>query len=275
MTHSNSHYSLNDLVYLMQRLRAPEDGCAWDIQQTYRTITSSTLEEAYEVVDAIEQGDFAQLREELGDLLFQVIFYSQLASEDGRFSFADIVSGLTAKLVRRHPHVFPDGTLNSHRDSTLSADDIKQRWENLKQEERAQKGLTGILSDVPIGLPAIPRAQKLQKRAAAVGFDFANAADVLNKLQEEIAELQHAITQGQANAIEDEMGDVFFTLANLCRHLHLDGEKSLRHANQKFTARFQFIEQTLLAQGLQWSSQSPEALDQLWGLAKNSPTDPV
>lgn len=264
-------YTLVDLLYLMARLRDPETGCPWDIAQDFRSITPSTIEEAYEVVDAIEQGDMAQLRDELGDLLFQVIFYCQLGEEQGCFNFAEVVDGLTAKLVRRHPHVFSDGQLHSVMDSpAVVAQDIKQRWEAIKQQERENKGLQGVLADVPVALPAISRAQKLQKRAAGVGFDFADTSAVIEKIQEELAELQESLINGEPDAIEDELGDVFFTLVNLSRHLHLDGEKSLRRANQKFTQRFNWVEHYLQQQGLTWADQAPAELDNLWRLAKLS-----
>lgn len=266
-------YTLTDLLYLMERLRDPATGCPWDIAQDFRSITPSTIEEAYEVVDAIEQGDFTQLRDELGDLLFQVIFYAQLGREQGCFDFAQVVDGLTAKLIRRHPHVFKDGQLNALAvSSEVESQDVKVRWELIKQQERENKGLRGVLADVPNALPAMSRAQKLQKRAAGVGFDFADTASVMARLQEELVELQESLNEADADAIEDELGDVFFSVVNLSRHLHLDGEKSLRRANLKFTQRFNWVEHYLQQQGLSWSTQTPAELDELWRLAKMSST---
>ncbi len=186
-----TQYSVDDLLYLMARLRDPESGCPWDIKQDYASIAPSTLEEAYEVVDAIEKQDFVHLKEELGDLLFQVIFYSQLGKEDERFEFASVVSDLVAKLIRRHPHVFPDGTLQSRIDNrnTLQAD-VKARWEAIKQQEREAKGAQGLLADVPLNLPALSRAAKLQKRAASVGFDWDNVYGPIAKVRVEWVSLK-------------------------------------------------------------------------------------
>ena len=268
---SSPGYGLEDLLYLMRRLRDPLHGCPWDVKQNYRSIAPSTLEEAYEVVDAIEREDYQHLKDELGDLLFQVIFYAQLAQEEGRFDFYNIVSGLTEKLVRRHPHVFPDGNLREYINATtIDQDQIKRQWEAIKLEERKAKGEQSLLADVPSGLPALSRAQKLQKRAATVSFDFAHVGAALQKLREELAELELAISQHASGEIEEEMGDVFFSLVNVSRHLNLDGEKSLRRANEKFIARFTCIEKHLLEQGLHWQDQSAEQLDKLWELAKNS-----
>lgn len=250
----------------MQRLRDPKTGCPWDIAQNYETIAPSTLEEAYEVVDAIEKKDFAHLKEELGDLLFQVIFYSQLGDEEQRFNFNDVVSTLVAKLVRRHPHVFPDGTLQSKIDNrdSLSAD-VKARWEAIKQEERAAKGAQGVLDDVPLNLPALSRAAKLQKRAASVGFDWDNVQGPIAKISEELEEVEQELREKNLAGVEEELGDLFFAVVNVSRFLKIDPEQALRKANLKFSQRFEYIEKNL---GKPFSSSNIDELNQLWNKAK-------
>ncbi len=270
---NTSPYSLEDLLYLMARLRKPKTGCPWDLKQSYRTIVPSTIEEAYEVADAIEREDFGHLPEELGDLLFQVIFYSQLAREEGRFDFQGIVSALVEKLVRRHPHVFPNGTLASEVGPDAESDDskgVKQRWEDIKQQERAKKGKHNILDDVPVGLPALTRAQKLQKRASRVGFDWPDCQGVQQKIMEEIGELSQAMTQNDAPSVQDEVGDLLFTVVNLARHLGVDAETALRQANQKFYRRFGTMESALAGKGLAVENVSAEQLDIFWEQAKRS-----
>ncbi|WP_188151727.1 nucleoside triphosphate pyrophosphohydrolase [Teredinibacter waterburyi] len=258
MVGESTQYGIDDILTLMARLREPEYGCPWDLKQTYQSITPSTLEEAYEVVDTIEKADYPHLREELGDLLFQVVFYSQLAEEDGFWNFADVVHGLTAKLVRRHPHVFPDGTLSSRRAAGAPEEAaIKASWEAIKQDERAKKGKLGTLEDVPLALPALSRAQKLQKRAAGVGFDWDSRVAVLAKLEEEVVELRQAFTDSELNAnhgaaqqkLEEELGDVMFSCVNLARHLKCDSEGLMRAANRKFERRFNGVEKLLAQQG--------------------------
>jgi len=269
-------YTIADLKTLMARLREPVYGCPWDQVQSYQTIAPSTLEEAYEVVDAIEQGSPQQLKEELGDLLFQVIFYSQIGTEEGVFDFDGIVSDLVAKLVRRHPHVFPQGTLESRIDpATLASDDreamIKASWEMIKNEERQQKGQMGLLDDVPVAFPALPRAAKLQKRTSRIGFDWPSTAGVYSKLDEEINELKAAEQNQDADNIEEELGDLLFTVVNLSRHLKVDPESALRRANQKFEARFKVIEQIASAKEtpLDGSEKiSADVLEQWWSEAK-------
>ena len=243
-------YRLDDLLHLMARLRDPEFGCPWDLQQSYATIVPHTLEEAYEVADAIEQGDFPQLREELGDLLFQVVYYSQLAREEDRFAFDEVVDGITRKLIRRHPHVFLDGDLYGKPDAAKLAEAaVKQRWEELKAEERAAKAKEpqqlSLLDDVPVALPALSRAAKLQKRAAQVGF-------------------------GDEGAVGEEVGDLLFVVVNLARHLKVDPEAALRQANGKFERRFRFIERNLREAGRKAEECSLEELDSLWGEAKKA-----
>lgn len=264
MTEPN--YTIDDLLYLMARLRDPETGCPWDIKQDYASIAPSTIEEAYEVVEAIEKADFVHLKEELGDLLFQVIFYSQLGKEENRFEFAGVVSDLVAKLVRRHPHVFPDGTLLSRIENReLLPMDVKARWEVIKKEERAQQGKAGILDDVPLNLPALTRATKLQKRAASVGFDWDDVQGPIAKVREELAEVEEALAEKDIAAVTEELGDLLFAVVNVSRYLKLDAEAALRAANQKFEQRFHFMEQhsnTPLA-------ETPmSVLNQLWDTAK-------
>jgi len=259
-------YSTDDLLYLMARLRDPLTGCPWDIKQDYASIAPSTLEEAYEVVDAIEKQDFVHLKEELGDLLFQVIFYSQIGKEENRFDFGGVVSDLVEKLVRRHPHVFPDGTLQSKIDNrhTLPAD-VKERWEAIKQQERHAKGSQGLLADVPLNLPALSRAAKLQKRAATVGFDWADVQGPIAKVREELKEVEEALLADDQNAVEEELGDLFFAVVNVSRYLKVDPELALRKASQKFEHRFNYIE-TNLKKPL--SESTIEEMTVLWEQAK-------
>ena len=260
-------YSTDDLLYLMARLRDPLTGCPWDIKQDYASIAPSTLEEAYEVVDAIEKQDFLHLKEELGDLLFQVIFYSQIGKEENRFDFGGVVSDLVEKLVRRHPHVFPDGSLQSKIDNrhTLPAD-VKERWEAIKQLERDAKGSQSLLADVPLNLPSLSRAAKLQKRAATVGFDWANVHGPIAKVREELVEVEEALLTCDQNAIEEELGDLFFAVVNVSRYLKIDSELALRKANQKFERRFNYIE-THLKKPL--SESTIEEMTVLWDEAKS------
>ncbi|MFK3910366.1 nucleoside triphosphate pyrophosphohydrolase [Pseudomonas monteilii] len=265
-------YTLDDLLALMARLRHPQYGCPWDLKQNYASIVKHTLEEAYEVADTIERGDFAHLEGELGDLLFQVVYYSQLAHEEGRFAFAEVVDGITRKLIRRHPHVFPTGDLHAPLDTPrLSEDQVKARWEAIKAEERAEKGVPeqlSLLDDVPAALPALSRATKLQKRAAQVGFDWPDALPVLDKVREELDEVLQAMAEGDADAIEDELGDLLFATANLARHLKQDPENALRRANRKFERRFRFIEQALRDSARPFEDCTLDELDALWGEAK-------
>ena len=266
-------YQLDDLLHLMARLRDPQHGCPWDLKQSYATIVPYTLEEAYEVADAIERGDFDHLPGELGDLLFQVVYYSQLAKEEGRFEFAAVVDGITRKLVRRHPHVFPDGDLYGAPDMARQEEAaIKQRWEEIKAEERAEKAAVpeqlSLLDDVPHALPALSRAAKLQKRAAQVGFDWPEALPVVDKLREELDEVLEAMSENDAEAITEEVGDLLFVAVNLARHLKVDPEAALRAANNKFERRFHYIEQALRDAGRPIENCSLEELDALWGEAK-------
>lgn len=266
-------YAVSDLLVVMQRLRDPERGCPWDLQQSFTSIAPHTLEECYELVDAIERGDFPQIRDELGDVLFQVIFYAQLGNEQHRFNFDEVVHGLVEKLLRRHPHVFPSGDLGSELlvDATTTVtevEQVKQNWENIKQQERSAKQQISVLDDVPIALPALTRAAKLQKRAARVGFDWDNWRDVMVKLDEEKLELEEAIAGGDAEQIAEELGDLLFCGVNLARFLDVDPEAALRACNRKFERRFRFIEQALAQQGRTPQQATLAEMDALWHAAK-------
>lgn len=266
-------YSLEDLLHLMARLRDPQYGCPWDIRQTYASLVPYTLEEAYEVADAIESGDLAHLQGELGDLLFQVVYYSQLAREEGRFEFDGVVDSITRKLIRRHPHVFPTGDLYAPPDQPrLSEEQVKQRWDQIKAEERAERAdapqQLSLLEDVPLALPALSRAAKLQKRAAQVGFDWPAALPVVDKVREELDEVLEAMADNDQPAIEEEIGDLLFVVVNLARHLKVDPESALRGANAKFDRRFRFIEQALRDTHRPIEDCTLEDLDALWGEAK-------
>ncbi|NQD37069.1 nucleoside triphosphate pyrophosphohydrolase [Permianibacter sp. IMCC34836] len=258
--------ALSQLLQLMATLRDPDKGCPWDREQTFATIAPYTLEEAYEVADAIAREDFTELKGELGDLLFQVVFYCQMASEQGRFGFADVAQAMSDKLLRRHPHVFADGQYVSHAE-------LHRQWEQRKAEERASKQ-TGsgtepsLLDDVPLALPALARSQKIQKRAASAGFDWPDADAVVSKLHEELDELAAARAAGDADAMEDEFGDLLFTCVNLSRHLQLNSEAALRRATDKFSRRFRLVEQLARQQGEAVADLGPDRLEQLWQQAK-------
>jgi|TARA_B110000495_G_C23013917_1_gene600110 ATP diphosphatase len=271
MNHNQkTEYGIEDLRYLMRRLRDPKSGCPWDLKQNFQSLTSHTIEEAYEVVDAVEQDDMSHLSEELGDLLFQIIFYSQLAEEQSQFSFDDIISTITQKLIRRHPHVFPEGTIESSRVSLADAEivEIKRVWEEIKRQERTDKGVGKTLDDIPLALPALNRALKLQKRAANVGFDWSDIKPVIEKINEEVIELEVEIKRGDKVRMADELGDLLFSCVNLARHLKLDPETSLRGANQKFKRRFESME--LLAGKTKIEDHSADQLELLWGKVKRS-----
>lgn len=271
MNHNQkTEYGIEDLRYLMRRLRDPKSGCPWDLKQNFQSLTSHTIEEAYEVVDAVEQDDMSHLSEELGDLLFQIIFYSQLAEEQSQFSFDDIISTITQKLIRRHPHVFPEGTIESSRVSLADAEivEIKRVWEEIKRQERTDKGVGKTLDDIPVALPALNRALKLQKRAANVGFDWSDIKPVIEKINEEVIELEVEIKRGDKVRMADELGDLLFSCVNLARHLKLDPETSLRGANQKFKRRFESME--LLTGKTKIEDHSADQLELLWGKVKRS-----
>jgi len=256
---------LEGLLQLMARLRNPDGGCPWDIEQTFATIAPHTIEEAYEVADAIDSGDMAHLKDELGDLLFQVVFYAQMAKEQGAFDFHDIAATITEKMIRRHPHVFGDQS------GIDSAEDQTVNWEALKAEERKAKAdgqPHGALDGVSHGLPALMRAAKLQKRAARVGFDWPDASPVFDKFREEAAELEVEIEKHDHDAMEHELGDLLFTCVNLARKLDIDPETALRRANGRFESRFSHIERTLWAQDRNVGDTPLQELDRLWNAAK-------
>ena len=258
-------HTLDDLLRVMARLRDPETGCPWDVQQSFASIVPYTIEEAYEVADAIAREDLDDLKEELGDLLLQVVYHAQMASEQQRFAFGDVADAITAKMIRRHPHVFEDP---SRREEFVSTD----LWQRMKAEEKAERGAdeaASVLDDVPVGLPALTRAVKLQKRAAEVGFDWPSLAPVLAKAEEEIGELKAAMDGGlPAKKVGEEFGDLLFVMANLARHLGVDPEAALRDANAKFVRRFQIIEAALAANGRKPQDSTLEEMDALWDAAK-------
>ncbi|CAN5191484.1 nucleoside triphosphate pyrophosphohydrolase [soil metagenome] len=255
------------LIGIMARLRDPDDGCPWDVAQTFATIAPYTIEEAYEVADAIERGDMGELKSELGDLLFQAVFHARMAEEQGLFSFDDVADAMSDKLERRHPHVFaPDGgEREAARPDHVSQ---KARWEDIKAEERAAKAQHGVLDDVPVGLPALARAAKLTKRAARVGFDWPSTDEVFDKLHEEVAELRVEIAAGDLDKARDEMGDLLFVVANLARKLGVEPEDALRGANAKFIRRFGFIETELARDGRKPEQSDLAEMDALWDAAK-------
>lgn len=266
----NETGNLELLLRIMERLRSPLGGCPWDLQQTFASIAPHTLEEAYEVVDAIETGDMPQLQQEVGDLLFQVVFYAQLGREQQLFDFNAIAAAISTKLLQRHPHVFPGGVLGDAAAVTLSADQVVGNWEAIKVQERRLKsgGPGSALDDIPLALPALLRAAKLQKRAAGTGFDWPGTDGVLAKIREELQELEEALAAGSAWGAEEELGDLLFTLVNLARHLHLDPETVLRRANSKFELRFRGMEQLARAQQKELGQLDDAALDALWEQAK-------
>lgn len=254
------------LLELMRRLRAPDGGCPWDQEQSYASIVPHTLEEAYEVADAIARGDMPELRDELGDLLFQVVFYARLGEEDGHFDFGDVVEAVVDKLVRRHPHVFGNAQVEDAAAQTVA-------WEALKAEERANKAAQGVLDGVSLALPALTRAGKLQKRAARIGFDWPDVNGVRAKLDEELAEFdaERAPHDGAAvdtQGLHEELGDVLFSTVNLARHLGLDPEAALRDANRRFEARFRHMEAQAAGQGVDVHNADLDTLNALWEQAK-------
>ncbi len=251
------------LLVLMARLRDPQQGCPWDRAQDFASIAPFTIEEAYEVADAIAAGDPVRLRDELGDLLFQVVFHARMAEERGWFDFAQVAAGLHDKLVRRHPHVFADGNADG-------LADLQRIWDQQKKAERAADGQHGALQGVPVGLPALTRAAKLGKRAAAVGFDWSDAAGARTKIDEELAEADAAVAVGDAAATVEELGDVLFSLVNWSRHLQVDAEGALREAGRKFETRFARMEQLAAQRGQALTGLSPGQWEALWQAAKIS-----
>jgi ATP diphosphatase len=267
--------TIADLIAVMAALRTPVTGCPWDLEQSFATIAPYTIEEAYEVADAIARRDLADLKEELGDLLLQVVYHARLADEEGAFGFDDVVDAIVTKMVRRHPHVFGD-------EAARSAGAAKGWWERIKAEEKAAKALVSgsdaagltpdqvqsLLDDVPVALPALIRAVKLQDKAAKAGFDWPSLAPVLAKMKEELAELEECVASANRAKIEEEFGDLLFVIANVARHLRLDPEAALRAANQKFIRRFRHIEERLAARGKTPEQSNLEEMDALWNEAK-------
>ena len=257
------------LLEIMAALRTPGTGCPWDLEQDFKSIIPYTLEEAHEVAETIEQGDMDALKSELGDLLFQMVFYARLAQEQNLFDFTDVVDAVNEKMVRRHPHVFGE------QDKALSSADIEGQWERIKEAEKTTGGQaaptakSSVLEGVPITLPALSRAIKLQNKAAKVGFDWPSLAPVFEKMREELHELEHEIdSQSSPERIEDEFGDVLFVVANVARHLKIDPEQALRLANNKFVRRFEVIEELLLAAGKTPSDSNLEEMEEFWQIAK-------
>jgi tetrapyrrole methylase family protein/MazG family protein/ATP diphosphatase len=254
--------SVERLLTIMARLRAPQTGCPWDREQSFATVAPYTIEEAYEVADAIERGSLEDLKGELGDLLFQVVFHAQLAREQGAFAFEDVVTAISEKLERRHPHVFADAKI-------ATAEEQNVAWEEHKRKERAARGAPiSVLDDVPIGLPALTRAAKLGKRASSVGFDWPNIEGVVDKIEEEIGELRAARKSQSQAEIQAELGDLLFSIVNLGRHLHVDLETALRHTNAKFERRFRYVETELRKQGKSPQTSTLNEMEALWTAAK-------
>ncbi|HEU4487309.1 MAG TPA: nucleoside triphosphate pyrophosphohydrolase [Povalibacter sp.] len=252
---------MSRLLELMERLRDPQRGCPWDVKQNFATIAPYTIEEAYEVADAIERNDLNDLRSELGDLLFQVVFHAQMAKEQGAFDFAAVVAAICDKMERRHPHVFGAEHIASAEDQTVA-------WEEHKRRERAARGRS-VLDDVPVGLPALTRASKIGKRVAQVGFEWADISGAIDKVQEEIGELRDEVDAGaDPTRTEQEIGDLLFSLVNVCRYLKIDPENALRLTNAKFERRFRYIEQQLQARGRTPAESTLEEMDALWNEAK-------
>lgn len=282
----NNQSAMEDLLDIMSKLRNPEHGCPWDLEQSIQSLAPYTIEEVYEVVDAIERDDLVDLEDELGDLLFQVVFYAQLANEQQAFDFSDVARAISNKLLRRHPHVFPGGKVeNFGKEQDLSPEQVVVNWEAIKEQERAEKrskrgseqdepSLASVLDDVPRALPALERARKLQKRAARNGFDWTDTAPVLAKLKEEIRELEDALADeasaADSHRIKHELGDVLFSVVNLARHLDQEPESALRSANERFESRFRWIESTLQDKGGSLQNASLQELDALWDQAKEA-----
>ena len=262
-----SRDEVHRLLDIMARLRDPEGGCPWDVEQTFATIAPYTIEEAYEVADAIEQADMGALKDELGDLLLQVVFHARMAEESGHFDFTDVAAAISDKMVRRHPHVFGQ-------DSVDGVEAQSHAWEAQKAAERTEKaaargGRASVLDGVAVGLPALTRALKLQKRAARVGFDWPEAAQILDKIAEEIAELRAEIDRGgEPDRVEDELGDLLFAVVNLARRLEVDAEAALRHTNAKFERRFHHIESHFAARDADLADVSLDDMEAAWQDAK-------
>ena len=248
---------LKELIATFKSLRDPNNGCAWDREQTFKSIASCSIEEAYEVADAIEREDFQALKSELGDLLFQVVFHAEMADEEGLFNLTDVISELNDKLIRRHPHVFSDK-------SAITAEDSLTIWEDIKAEERKNLKYDSLMDDVPRNLPSLTRAKKLQKRAARVGFDWPSSREVMAKIQEEILELEIERKADNRENISEEIGDILFTLVNLTRHFNLDPEDIMRKSNLKFESRFRAMENHAKNNDLVLDKMSLEELEEIW-----------
>jgi ATP diphosphatase len=264
---------ISRLLDIMAALRTPGSGCPWDLEQNFLTIAPYTIEEAYEVADAIARADLDDLRDELGDLLLQVVFHARMAEEQDAFDFGDVVESISRKMIRRHPHVFAD------KDGRLTPSDVKGAWERIKAEEKAERAAQrqpeqaphrSLLSGVKAGQPALARAMELQRKASTVGFDWNEPCAVLRKIREEADEIEAALDRGDADALADETGDLLFALVNLARHFRLDPELALRRTNTKFERRFAHIERALAAQGRSLESASLEEMDGLWEEAKRT-----
>lgn len=256
---------MQQLLEIMARLRDPESGCPWDREQTFETIAPHTIEEAYEVADAIRRANSEELKDELGDLLFQVVFYARLAEEDGDFDFADVVQAISEKMLRRHPHVFGDAAVDNVAEQNAA-------WESHKAAERREKLSprdASLLAGVASAMPALMRAEKLQKRAAKAGFDWISAVGAMEKLNEEMREVEVELHEGaNPDRLQDEVGDLLFSCVNLARHLRVDAESALRQANHKFEQRFRALELYLADQGLQVTDATPARLDEAWEWVK-------
>jgi nucleoside triphosphate diphosphatase len=259
------------LIEVMARLRTPVTGCPWDLEQNFATIAPYTIEEAYEVVDAIARGDLDDLRDELGDLLLQVVYHARMAEEANAFSFGDVVEAITRKMIRRHPHVFAD------KDGNLTPAHVKGNWERIKAEEKAERAArrpeqehTSLLSGVKAGQPALARAMELQRKASTVGFDWNDPRAVLQKIREEADEIEAALDAGDAGELAEETGDLLFALVNLARHAKVDPETALRSTNAKFERRFAYIERALAAKSRPIETATLEEMDALWNEAKRS-----
>jgi len=264
---------ISRLIEIMEALRQPETGCPWDIVQTFETIKPYTIEEAYEVADAIERSDMDDLCEELGDLLLQVVFHSRIAEEMGAFSFGDVVHAVTSKMIRRHPHVFAVSEADTPESVKLQWDQIKAAEKRDRLERRALRGISedpkaGFLGSIQRSQPALTEALKLQEQAARVGFDWSAAEPILDKIEEEIGELREALAKGKAESISDELGDLIFAMVNIGRHVKVDAENALRGTNTKFRRRFRHIETSLAASGETLEAASLERMEELWQAAK-------
>ncbi|RBP81866.1 nucleoside triphosphate pyrophosphohydrolase [Marinomonas rhizomae] len=260
--------SVTQLQYLMRCLRDKEFGCAWDKKQTYKSIAPYTLEETYEVLDAIEREDFEHLKEELGDLLFQVVFYAQMAEEEQRFTFDDIATGIVEKMLRRHPHVFPNGDITRFGEpTTLTEEQISEQWQQIKDQEKGSVD-RGLLAEVPVSMPALMQAVKIQQKVAKVGFDWPDVAPVFSKIREELDELEEAMQEQNRLHVEEEMGDVLFAVSNLARHLKVSPDVALNKTNIKFRHRFGRVESLVAAMNKKLTDCSLEELDSYWDQAK-------